>query len=163
MAKKRRTKKRKAGSGRSRRRRSGGGFFQKLLVGLSGSLLVLCAASITWGFFIRHGDDPRERFRIEVLNGTGEGGLAHRARLALLRRGVDVIDARNAAHFDYKESVLVGLREDVDVEELGRRLGCDNVVVQLRDDPLADAELILGEDYRSLRLDWDYQTDLPER
>jgi len=28
--------------------------------------------------------------------------------------------------------------------------------------PDCDAALILGQDYRSLRLDWDYRTDLPD-
>lgn len=123
---------------------------------------MLCVASITWGFFIRHGDDPRNRFRIEVLNGTGEGGLAHRARRGLLMKGIDVIDARNATHFNYDESVLVALREGFDVEELGRAIGCKNVIVQLTEEPLADAALILGKDYRQLRLDWDYRSDLSQ-
>lgn len=163
MARKTRARTRRSRStGSGRRKRPGGGFLQKLLVGTSGVLLVLCAASITWGVFIRHGDDPRDRFRLEVLNGTGEGGLAHRARLGLLRRGIDVIDARNASHFDYKESILVALREGVDLEELGRAIGCKNIIVQIREEPLADAELILGQDYRELRLDWDYRSDLLE-
>ena len=163
MARKTRARTVRSRSKRSRRRKPrGSSFLQKLLVGASSILLVLCAASITWGVFTRHGDDPRDRFRLEVLNGTGEGGLAHRARLGLLRRGIDVIDARNASHFNYRESVLVALREGVDLEELGRAIGCKNIVVQLREEPLADAELILGQDYRELRLDWDYRSDLPE-
>jgi len=162
MAQKRKARTKRGGSRRGGRKKRRGGFFQKLLVGLSGSILVLCVASITWGFFIRQGDGTHGRYRVDVLNGTGEGGLARRARLGLLRRGIDVIDARNATHFDYKESVLVAVREGVDVEELGRAIGCDNVIVQLKDESLADAELILGEDYRKLRLDWDYRSDLPD-
>jgi hypothetical protein len=155
-------KKRK--KGRSRRRsKKGGGFMQRVLVGLSGIVLVLCAASITQGFFFR--SDPGggdEEFRLEVKNGTGKTGLAHAVKRGLHRRGIDVIEVGNANHFDYEQTILIARRPGADVEKLGNILGCKNVVSQLRDGSLADATLILGADYRELNLDWHLESDLLE-
>jgi hypothetical protein len=155
-----RGKKTKAPGKRRQKNRRRGGFVQKCLVGLSGMTLVLCAASITFGFFIRGSDDSGAQFRLEVLNGTGEPGLAHQAQRGLLMRGIDVIEVGNARHFNYEESVLIARRAGVDVEELGRIIGCSNVVVQLQEEPLEDASLIIGKDYLDLHLDWDHRSDL---
>jgi len=164
MSRKKAPAKRKKATSRRGRKKAGGGFAQKLLVGFSGALLVLCAASITSGFFFRHTGVGGEEhpLRIEVLNGTGISGLAHTAKRELLRLGVDVIDAGNADHFGYEESVLIARKEGTDVEEVGRRLGCKHVIEQLRDGTLEDATLILGADYADLRLDWTTESSLKE-
>ncbi len=162
MAARKAKKRRKAGSRRGRR--NGGGFLQKVLVGLSGVALVLCAASITQGFFFRslsHGGIDGQ-FRIEVLNGTGKVGLAHAVKRVLHRKEIDVFEVGNAPSFDYEESVLIARRKDADVERLGNILGCRNVVSQVRDGTLVDATLILGADFRDLNLDWELETDLLE-
>jgi hypothetical protein len=137
---------------------------QRVLVGLAGVVLVLCAASITHGFIFRSigGDDVGDRFRIEVLNGTGKPGLAHAAKRSLHRRRIDVIEVGNAESFDYPETVLIARKPGADVETLGRILGCANIVEQLRVNGLADATLILGADYRELDLDWKLESDLLE-
>lgn len=155
---------RPARRGRSRRRKPAASLGQKLLVGLSGAMLVLCAASITYGVFVRKSTDPSQvgQLRIEVLNGTGKPGLAHAAKRGLLRRGVDVINADNAPNFDYRESILIARKRGADVATLGKLLGCDNVVEQLREGTLEDATLILGADYRELSLDWELESGLLE-
>ncbi len=132
---------------------------QKVLVGLSGIVLVLCAASVTSGFFLRRGHDAdaTAQFRIEILNGTGTSGLAHEAKKGLLLRGIDVIKVDNADHFDYPKSILIARKKGADVELLGKILGCENVVEQLRDDTLEDATLILGSDYQKLNLGWKHE------
>lgn len=129
---------------------------QKMLVGLAGVVLILCAASVTSGFFLRRGGGESEgaQFRLEVLNGTGEKGLAHTAKRGLLLRGIDVIEVGNADHFDYEESVLITRKKGADVALLGKIIGCDNVVEQIRDDTLEDATLILGNDFKKLNLGW---------
>jgi hypothetical protein len=150
MAAKRKKKKRS-----TRRKNKGAGFGQKLLVALSLILLVLCAASVTWSFIVRNNKGADERpFTIEVLNGTGEQGLAHEAKRGLLHRGIDVISVGNADHFGYTESVLIARKRGADVETLGEVLGCRIVVVQIREDTIEDASLILGSDYRELNLEW---------
>lgn len=158
-------KRKKRKTTRSRRRKkTGGGFMQRVLVGFAGVALVLCVASITHGFIFR-GSSERGvdgRFQVEVWNGTGKSGLAHSVKRSLLRRGVDVIDVGNAPTFDYQETVLIARRPGADVEALGRILGCPNVVEQLVDDYIADATLILGDDFRDLNLDWLLESDLLE-
>lgn len=147
---------RKAKKKRSRNKKSGAGFGQKFLLAVTSIALILSAASVTYGFFFRHvgRDGQSTQFRVEVLNGTGHSGLAHQARRGLLHRGIDVIKVDNADHFEYAQSLLVVRKKGAEVEKLARMLGCDNVVEQLKDDTLEDASLILGADYRSLRLEW---------
>jgi len=153
MTAKRATKKRS----KRKSKKSGSGAGQKFLVALSLVVLILCAASATWSFFFRHyGEGGQGRtFTIEVLNGTGESGIAHVAKRALLHRGIDVIAVGNADHFDYEESVLIARKRDADVELLGELIGCPNVVVQVREDSIEDASLILGADYKRLNLEWE--------
>lgn len=160
MAAKKKTR-RRAAPRRRRTKPSGGGAGQKALLALAGIVLVLCVASVTQGFFLRNKPDG-VRFRVDVLNGTGKAGLAHAVKRSLHRKGIDVIEVGNADRFDYKESVIIRRREGVDVEALGRNLGCDNIVTQLRKRSLSDATLILGADYRELNLDWELESDLLE-
>jgi hypothetical protein len=144
-------KKRRSGT----RKGKSAGWAQKSLVILSLMVLVLCAASVTWSFFVRRGGDNRNRpFTVEILNGVGESGIAHEAKRALLQRGIDVITVGNASRFDYQESVLIARKRNVDVARLGEVLGCRNVVVQIKEDAIEDASLILGADYRDLNLEW---------
>ena len=146
-----RRKKKRAG----KRKGNSASFAQKFLVLLSLMVLVLCAASVTWSFFVRRGGDNRDRpFTIEILNGVGQSGIAHEAKRALLQRGIDVIAVDNAPHFGYDESILIARKRNVDVARLGEVLGCRNVVVQIKEDAIEDASLILGADYRELNLEW---------
>ncbi len=154
------TRRRSKRTRRSRRRR-GASLAQKLVVALAGLVLVLCGASITWGFFLRRGGDARSgRLRVEVLNGTGRGGLAHAARRALLARGVDVVSVGNADRFDYASSFVVVRHAGSGARALARAIGCERVVEQIDEDALEDAEVILGADWRRLRLGWE-QAGLP--
>ena len=148
---------RKKKKGTRRKAGNGAGFGQKLAVALALFVLVLCVASATFSFFVRHRTDSGKNgtFTIEVLNGTGKAGLAHEAKRGLLHRGIDVIAVANAERFDYPESVLISRKRGADVEMLGEILGCKNVIVQIREDSIEDASLILGADYRELNLEWD--------
>jgi hypothetical protein len=139
----------------ARRKPKKAGFAQKSLLALSFVLLVLCAASVTWSFFVRRGAGKANPFTIEILNGVGTSGIAHEAKRALLQRGIDVIAVGNASRFDYQESVLIARKPGADVARLGEVLGCKNVVVQIKENTIEDASLILGADYRSLNLEWD--------
>ena len=152
-----RAKTRVATNARVYNRHKSPSFAQRAIVFFSGAILILCAASMTYGFFIRNNqsEDPGARFRVQILNGTGKPGLAHTVKRGLLRMGIDVIEADNADHFDYTESVIIARRRDVDVEALAAALGCRNVIEQLKDDALEDATLILGHDYESLKLELD--------
>jgi len=116
-------------------------------------LLVVCAASIGYSLFLRHGGGGEEvGFRVEVLNGTGRPGLAAETARALRSRGIDVLRVGNADRFDYTRSVLVVRRRGPDIDTFARLIGCREVVEQLRPDDLVDATLVLGADYRDLKL-----------
>ena len=140
---------------KSRTRRRGPGWKQRFTVALSGMILVLCVASVTYSFIYRHRDGVKPRaIRVEVLNGTGEQGIAHEAKRGLFHRGIDVISVGNADRSDYIESILIARRPGVEIERLGDLIGCENAIVQEQKGALSDATLILGQDYRSLHLDW---------
>lgn len=159
------SRRKKSSTGRRARQRRGAhpsNLFQRVLIAISGVILVLCAASITYGFFIRRGGIRNgERIRMEVLNGTGQKGIASVARDGLRRRGVDVIRVGNAIRFDYAHSYIAARREDADIQALADALGCGRVVLQDRKGSVEDATLILGADYRKLRLDWNRESGLP--
>jgi hypothetical protein len=137
-----------------RKKKRKGGFIKKLLLAVSCMILVLCAASITYSFFLRHGGDRarNQPIRIEVLNGTGESGLANRVALALMKRGIDVVRTGNADSFSHEKSILIARRKNPEFKQLGRILGCNNTIEQLKDHSVIDATLLLGADYKSLRI-----------
>lgn len=127
---------------------------QNLLMMATGALLTLCVLSISYGYLIRQSvaENKVQDFRIEILNGTGQSGLASKAADVLRQRGIDVLDVSNADHFTYSETILIGRKSGRDLAALGRSLGCDNVIEQLVDDSLVDATLILGADFDELNM-----------
>lgn len=130
------------------------GHSQKALLMLTGSALTLCFLSIMYGVLIRQSiaEDKIHGFRIEVLNGTGADGLGSKTATALRQKGIDVFQVENADHFDYKETILIGRKKNDSLAALGQALGCRNVIEQLSDDSFVDATLILGADYKMLKI-----------
>ncbi len=141
---------------RKKKKKNNGNPVGKFLVVMSCIAMILCAASITYGFFLRFsgGDDEQgRRIRIEILNGTGRSGLAQEAATALRKRGIDVLKTGNAGHFLHEESILISRKKSPQFEQLGKILGCDKTVEQLQENTLVDATLILGADYDHLKLE----------
>jgi hypothetical protein len=137
-------------SGRPRHTRTGAG--QRILVALSAVVLVLCAASVTFSLFTGSSEQGSGPLTVAIRNGTGISGIAGDAETALTALGVKIVGVGNADHFSYAESVLVVRRRGADVALLAERIGCKRVTRQHRKDAAADAELILGADYRDLSL-----------
>jgi hypothetical protein len=137
---------------------------QRIAVAMATVILVLCAASITFGLFVRQvGEDGRAReLRVSVRNGTAAKGIAAEAQVSLERLGVKVLDVGNADRSDYTESILVARKRGADVERLGERIGCRQVIAQFDDSAVEDASLILGSDYHRLRLEWRDEKGLAE-
>jgi len=135
-----------------------------ILLVLMGSALTLCALSVTYGFLIRKSmaDEEIREFRIEILNGTGEKGVARVAAASARKKGIDVFHVGNADNFDYEESILIGRKDGKNLNALGQVVGCKNVVEQLMADSFVDATLILGADYRSLNLSAEINSSLLE-
>ncbi len=128
---------------------------QKFFLIFASMVLVLCAASITYGFFLRHAGGNNiegQSFRIEVLNGTGERGLAQKVAVALKMKGIDVFETGNAKNFSYDRSILISRKKNSQFKQLGKLLGCKRLIEQLKEDGHVDATLILGADYKKLKL-----------
>jgi hypothetical protein len=147
-----------------RKKKKARSYSQDVLLVLTGSALTLCALSVMYGFLIRKSmaDHEIREFRIEILNGTGEKGLARKAAALLRKNGIDVFHVDNADSFFYEESILIGRRDVDNLHVLGHALGCKNVVEQLKKDSFVDATLILGADYHTLNLGPDTNSGLLE-
>ncbi len=139
---------------------------QKFLVLTVGLILVMCVASVAVGVLNRYMDPDDEKIlgdiRIEVLNGTGQKGLAQKVAVALMKRRIDVLHVDNADNFDYQESVLIARKRKPELVSLLEVLGCERFVEQLRDDMMVDATLIIGADYRRLSFGNELDSDLLE-
>ena len=97
-----------------------------------------------------------ELFQIEVLNGTGETGLAMETAMKLRKMGIDVLIVGDAERYDFDESVLVDRKGNPDLmRRLSRLLGCRRVLKQVQQKPLVDATLIIGKDRERLRIRWE--------
>lgn len=154
-----RTRSRKKRNRREVRGRAG----QRVAVGLSTLVLVLCAASITFGLFVHQTEDGKTRpLRVTLLNGTGIPGIANDAQAELARLGIEVLAVGNAERFDYRESILVARKRGGEVALLGEVIGCGHVVEQLDRSAGEDASLILGADYRTLKLGWQREKGLAD-
>lgn len=122
------------------------------LISLAVVLMALSIA-VRWSGVGRNLSVPEESFQIEVLNGTGEPGVAREVTMKLRKMGIDVLIEGNADHFDYKETVLVDRRGNPELmKRLARRLGVRTVVKQIQEKPRTDATLVVGWDRERLRL-----------
>jgi len=128
--------------------------------------LAVCAASVAVGiknWYSRGEEKPfTSEIRLEVLNGTGEKGIARTVALALIKKNIDVFQIENADRFDYERSVLIARREAPGLQKLGREIGCSEYMEQLQSDAMVDATLIIGADFRALNLGREYESSLPE-
>jgi len=117
--------------------------------------LVLMALSITvrWSGIGRNLSIPEVPFQIEVLNGTGEQGVAREVTMQLRKMGIDVLIEGNAGRFDYRETILVDRKGNTELmRKLSKRLGVSRVIIQIQDKPRVDATLVVGWDRERLRL-----------
>ena len=97
-----------------------------------------------------------DSFQIEVLNGTGETGLAMETAMRLREMGIDVLLVGDAETYDFDESVLVDRKGNPDLmRRLSRILGCRRILKQVQQKPLVDATLIIGRDRERLRIRWE--------
>ena len=91
---------------------------------------------------------PRERVRVEVLNGAGKEGLARSATDLLRDDGFDVVYYGNAVDFGNESSVIV---DRVGRVELARSVADALGVRRVRSEPdsnlYLDVTVVLGEDW----------------
>lgn len=98
---------------------------------------------------------PADPLTVTVLNGCGVQGLASRFRDVLVENRYDVRTVGNADD-TYNQTVLIDgqKRSETEVEELRNLLGLDkDQVIPLKSSNYTtDVQLILGQDYSSLKI-----------
>jgi len=119
------------------------------------AVLCLIAFSLTvrWFGFGRSLADGGEPFQVEVLNGTGEPGIAGKITLELRKMGIDVLKEGNAGSYDFRESLLIDRKNNPKLmKKLSRLLGCKRVIIQVQEHPDVDATIIIGWDREKLKI-----------
>ena len=97
----------------------------------------------------------RDPFEIRVLNGCGISGLANTFSDYLKRQNYDVVETGNAETWEYSTTLLIdhARREQREINDLCEKIGIStDLVIKLNaEDVEADATLIIGKDYQTLR------------
>lgn len=92
--------------------------------------------------------------RVQVLNGTREGGMGTRVASFLREGGFHVIEVRNADRSDYFATLVVARREDPSAARaVARYLGSPPVILQSRAGDAADVVLVIGSDRSHVRIE----------
>ena len=88
---------------------------------------------------------------VQVLNGCGITGAAIAMEHYLRSLGFDVKDKGNAAHWNYKETIIASRTKDQSIAKLiGKALKTDNIILLRQKRTLFDATIIVGKDFRDL-------------
>jgi hypothetical protein len=92
--------------------------------------------------------------RVQVLNGSGEGGVAAKVALFLREGGFHVVQVDNADRQDYFATLVVARRADpAAARAVAHYLGSPPVIRQAWGSDVADVTVVLGSDRRRLRID----------
>ncbi len=121
------------------------------------ALLVLgLAGSWAYARFASHGPAaPGESraIRVQVLNGSGESGVASRLATDLREGGFHVVEVQNADRFDYFPTLVVARTADpAPALAVARYLGRPPVLRQVWDAGSADVTVVIGRDRSRIRL-----------
>lgn len=122
---------------------------------IAAAVMVVIAFSLVvrWSGFGSNGGFERGSFQLEVLNGTGETGLAMKTAMVLREMGIDVLIVGDAERYDFVESILIDRKGNPALmKKLSRFLGCRRVLKQIQPRPLVDATLIIGKDNDELNI-----------
>ena len=100
------------------------------------------------------GPGPERVIRVQVLNGTREGGVASRLASYLREGGFHVVEVKNADRSDYGATLVVARSEDPSAARaVARYLGHPPVVLQARSADPAEVTVVIGSDRSKLHLD----------
>lgn len=99
------------------------------------------------------GTPERRVIRVQVLNGSGEGGIGSRVASYLRQGGFQVVEVRNADRSDYFATMVVARRSDpLSARAVARYLGGPPVIRQAWNSDVADVTVVLGSDRSRLHL-----------
>lgn len=91
--------------------------------------------------------------RVQILNGSGEGGVASRLASTLRQGGFHVVEVGNADRSDYFATLVVARRDDPSAAQaVARYLGSPPVVRQAWSSDLAEVTVVLGSDRSRVHL-----------
>lgn len=93
--------------------------------------------------------------QLEVLNGCGVAGLADKFTSTLRKNGFDVVETGNFDNFNMEQTTVIARTISKDnAKRVADALGIDesNILVEASDDFYLDATIVIGSDYRSLKL-----------
>lgn len=130
-------------------------------VALVALAVVVAALLLSWAyaaFWPRRGEpvagEKRRIIRVQVWNGSGEGGIGARVASSLRAGGFHVTEVRNADRSDYFATLVVARRDDaVAARAVAHYLGDLPVVRQAWNEDLADVTVVIGSDRSRLHLD----------
>ena len=134
-----------ARSGRRRKRTPASVAYTLTVVGL-------IAAIVFIGFTLLARFTPpptrEEPTTVLVLNGCGVEGLGLRTARFLRQAGFDVVDFRNADHFNHHETIVVDRTGDIaSAVRVATVLNTGNVIRQIPDTPVVDVVVVVGDGY----------------
>ena len=102
---------------------------------------------------IRSRGPHRHVIRVQVLNGSGEGGIASRVASFLREGGFHVVEVRNADRRDYFPTLVVARRADPEAARaVAHYLGGPADGAAGLDSDLAEVTVVLGSDRSRLHL-----------
>lgn len=139
----------------ARRGSAGGARIATIAVGIAVLALAGSAAFAIWqrGRPATKGGIGRT-IRVQVLNGSGEAGVATRLAAYLRDGGYQVVDVRNADRSDYFASMVVARRADLSsAREVSHYLGGPPLIRQAWASELADVTVLIGSDRSRLRME----------
>lgn len=93
--------------------------------------------------------------QLEVLNGCGVPGLANDFTSTLRKNGFDVVETGNFKNFDMQNTVIIARTFDTkNAKRVADALGIaeEHVFIEASEDFYLDATVVIGSDYKSLKL-----------
>ncbi len=93
--------------------------------------------------------------QLEVLNGCGVPGLANDFTSVLRKNGFDVVETGNFKNFDMQNTVVIARTFNTkNAKRVADALGIaeEHVFIEASEDFYLDATVVIGSDYKSLKL-----------
>jgi hypothetical protein len=115
--------------------------------------------SLVWSRLVPSNDGPsagehHHVIRVQVLNGSGEGGIASRVASDLREGGFQVVEVKNADRSDYFATLVVARRPDLEsARAVAHYLGGPPIIRQAWSSDLAEVTVVLGSDRSRLHLE----------
>jgi hypothetical protein len=129
---------------------------------LIGTLSVLVSALVLSWIYAAWWPRPERRavgaegrvIRVQVLNGSREGGIGAKVAHELREGGFQVVEVGNADRSDYVASLVVARREDLDpARRVAKYLGNPPIVRQAWTSDVAEVTVVIGSDRSRLRVE----------